>query len=190
MSRRRPKHRFLLTAWLFLPDHGHAIIDPPYPLTISRAMKAVKVSSMISLNQGRREAGEFWQGRCFHRALRTVKGYLETAEYIPGIPGGVAWFSVRRNGNGRASVSRHKPPSFCSSLVTRHLSLKRGGARRTREPMRPACPPTAGRPQAGLKIDPAWRDCQPMRTPASERRSRRPTKQVWATCFLLPRPIA
>jgi len=30
----------------------------------------------------------------------------------------VAWLSVPRNGKGRASVSRHKPPSFCSSLVT------------------------------------------------------------------------
>jgi REP element-mobilizing transposase RayT len=77
MSRRRSKHGFLLAAGVFLPDHGHAIIDPPYPLTISRARKAVKVSSMISLNQGRREAGEFWQGRCFDRALRTVKEYLE-----------------------------------------------------------------------------------------------------------------
>jgi REP element-mobilizing transposase RayT len=83
MSRMRPKHRFLLTAGVFLPDHGHAIIYPPYPLTISRAMKAVKVSSMISLHQGRREAGELWQGRCFDRALRTVKEYLETVEYIP-----------------------------------------------------------------------------------------------------------
>jgi putative transposase len=46
-------------------------------------MKAVKVSSMISLHQGRREAGEFWQGRLFDRALRTVKEYLETVEYIP-----------------------------------------------------------------------------------------------------------
>jgi REP element-mobilizing transposase RayT len=40
MSRMRPKHRFLLTAWVFLPDHWHGIIDPPYPLTISRARKA------------------------------------------------------------------------------------------------------------------------------------------------------
>ncbi len=39
--------------------------------------------SMISLNQGRPQAGEFWQGRFFDRALRTVKEYLETVEYIP-----------------------------------------------------------------------------------------------------------
>ena len=71
---------------MFLPGQGHAIFYPPYPLTISRAMKAVKVSSMISLNQGRREAREFWPGRCFDRALRTVKEYLETVEYIPRNP--------------------------------------------------------------------------------------------------------
>jgi hypothetical protein len=45
------------------------------------------------------------------------------------------------------SSMRHRP------RFARHLSLKRGGCRRTSEPMRPACPPTAGRPQAGLEID-------------------------------------
>ncbi len=28
MSRMRQKHRFLLTAWVFLPDHGRAIVYP------------------------------------------------------------------------------------------------------------------------------------------------------------------
>ena len=32
LSRMRKKHGFLLTAWVFLPDHWHAIIHPPYPL--------------------------------------------------------------------------------------------------------------------------------------------------------------
>ncbi len=31
MSRMRPKHRLLSTAWVFLPDHGHAIIYPALP---------------------------------------------------------------------------------------------------------------------------------------------------------------
>ena len=78
----RQKHGFLLPAWVFLPDPWHAIIYPPYPLTISRVFKAVKVSSMISINLGRRETGELWQGRFFDRALRTVKEYHETVEYI------------------------------------------------------------------------------------------------------------
>jgi len=82
VGRMRQKHRFLLTAWVFLPDPaaaGHAITDPPYPLTISRAMKAVKVSSIVSINRGHREAGELWQARFFDHALRTVKEYLELA---------------------------------------------------------------------------------------------------------------
>jgi REP element-mobilizing transposase RayT len=82
LARMRQKHGFLLTAWVFLPDHWHAIICPQYPLTISRVFQAVKVSSMISINHGRGEAGELWQGPFFDRALRTVKEYLETVEYI------------------------------------------------------------------------------------------------------------
>ena len=80
LARMRRKHGFALTAWVFLPDHWHAIIYPPYPLTISRVFQAVKVSSMISINLGRGEAGELWQGRFFDRALRTVKEYMETVE--------------------------------------------------------------------------------------------------------------
>ncbi len=35
---------------------GHAIIYPPYPVSISRAMSAVKVSSMIAINHGGTES--------------------------------------------------------------------------------------------------------------------------------------
>ena len=42
LTRMRQKHGFLLTAWVFLPDHWHAIIHPPFPLTISTVFKAVK----------------------------------------------------------------------------------------------------------------------------------------------------
>jgi hypothetical protein len=38
----RAEHRFLLTAWVFLLDHGHAIFYPRRPLTISRVIKAIK----------------------------------------------------------------------------------------------------------------------------------------------------
>ncbi len=47
-----------------------------------RAMSAVKVSSMIAINHGRQEKGELWQERFFDHALRTVKDYWETVEYI------------------------------------------------------------------------------------------------------------
>jgi len=48
---RRTQHHFLLTAWVFLPDHWHAIIMPPYPSTISAVMESIKVSSTRHINK-------------------------------------------------------------------------------------------------------------------------------------------
>ncbi len=79
---RRSLHGFLLTAWVFLPDHWHAIFGPPYPLTISRVMEAIKVASTRRINHRRGRTGELWPGRFFDRALRTVKEYNETVEYL------------------------------------------------------------------------------------------------------------
>jgi len=79
---RRTELRFLLTAWVFLPDHWHAIIMPPYPSTISRVMKSIKVSSTRHINKLRGHRGVLWQGRFFDRALRTVKEYHEKLEHI------------------------------------------------------------------------------------------------------------
>ncbi len=82
LARMRQKQRFILTVWVFLPDHWHAIIYPPYPVSLSPVMSAIKVSSMIAINHARRDKGELWQERFFDHALRTVKDYWETVEYI------------------------------------------------------------------------------------------------------------
>jgi len=34
-------HPLLLTAWIFLSDHWHAICAPVYPLTVSVVMKSI-----------------------------------------------------------------------------------------------------------------------------------------------------
>jgi len=54
---------FALTAWVFLRDHWHAILYPTQPLTVSAAMKSIKLSSTNGLGRCRREAAELWQGR-------------------------------------------------------------------------------------------------------------------------------
>ena len=79
---RRAEHGFLLTAWVFLPDHWHAIFYPRHPLTLSRVMEAIKDAATKRLNRSRREAGMLWQPRFFDRALRTVKEYNAKVEYI------------------------------------------------------------------------------------------------------------
>jgi putative transposase len=81
-NRARQMHPYFLTAWVFLPDHWHAICAPRYPLTISVAIKSIKMSSLILINRLRGERGELWQGRFFDRALRTVREYNEKVEYI------------------------------------------------------------------------------------------------------------
>jgi putative transposase len=79
---RRAEHGFSLTAWVFLPDHWHAIFYPPHPLTISRVMEVIKGGATKRINRARREAGTLWQPRFFDRALRTVREYHEKVEYI------------------------------------------------------------------------------------------------------------
>jgi REP element-mobilizing transposase RayT len=92
-NRARALHPFYLTAWVFPPDParaGHCIGAPQNPVTISLAMKPVKQSSMIAVNQGRDTDRELWQPRfpsaglraCFDRALRTVGEYNEKVEHI------------------------------------------------------------------------------------------------------------
>ena len=82
VQQRRKAHGFLLTAWVFLPDHWHAIIFPRFPLTISRVMESIKVGATLRINRARGERGVLLQGRFFDRALRTVKEYNEKVEYI------------------------------------------------------------------------------------------------------------
>ena len=81
---RRQAQRFLLTAWVFLPDHWHAIIFPRWPLLISTVMKSIKVGGSKRINAGRGERGVLFQGRFVDRALRTVKEYNEKVAYIHG----------------------------------------------------------------------------------------------------------
>jgi putative transposase len=79
---RREKHHFLLTAWVFLPNHWHAILFPRFPVTVSRVMESIKVGSTLRINVGRKEPGLLWQPRFFDRALRSVKEYNEKVQYI------------------------------------------------------------------------------------------------------------
>jgi putative transposase len=78
----REVQEFWVTAWVFLPDHWHAIVYPRYPLTISSILRTIKLRSTSAINERRNESGPLWQGRFFDRILRTVKEYWETVDYI------------------------------------------------------------------------------------------------------------
>ncbi len=73
---------FLLCGYVLMPDHWHAIIFPPHPLTISQIMEAIKVGSTRRLNTRRKGGGEIWQPRFFDHALRTVEKYHQCVDYM------------------------------------------------------------------------------------------------------------
>ena len=52
IRRARALHPFFLTAWVFLPDHWHAIFAPQNRLTISEMIKFIKNSSTTLINSG------------------------------------------------------------------------------------------------------------------------------------------
>jgi hypothetical protein len=52
------------------------------PAQFSAVLKAVKVGSTISTKRGTQDWRQAWQARFFDRALRAVKEYNETVEYI------------------------------------------------------------------------------------------------------------
>ena len=57
----RQKLSFLFLGYALMPDHGHALIWPAYPLTISRVIQDIKWISARSLNRSRGTSGAVWQ---------------------------------------------------------------------------------------------------------------------------------
>ncbi len=73
---------FLLTAWVFMPDHWHAILCPREPAGVSDAMKLIKQRSTHAIGVARQQSIRLWQTRFHEHALRTVREYLGAVEYI------------------------------------------------------------------------------------------------------------
>ena len=121
---RRREHGFLLTAWVFLPDHWHAILGQRYPLSVSRGLETLKVASTRRINARQKMSGRLWQGRFFDRALRTVKEYSETVEYIHRHP--VRRGRVARREDWRwSSVHEYGPPGSVPPLGWPPLRIDR-----------------------------------------------------------------
>jgi len=124
LRERREKYHFLLTAWVFLPDHWRAILFPRFPATLSRVMESIKVGSTLRINGGRKESGLLWQPRFFDRALRTVKEYNEKVEYIHLNPV-KAGLATRPEDWPWSSVHDYKGSTNCAPVTPSALGLDR-----------------------------------------------------------------
>jgi putative transposase len=81
-GRVRTRRGFLLSGYVFMPDHWHALIFPAEGDTLPRLMGALKIASNRAISRERRTRGNLWQLRYFERAVRTVKEYRDALRYI------------------------------------------------------------------------------------------------------------
>ena len=65
-----------------MPDHGHALIWPAYPLTISRVIQDIKWISARALNRERHSSGPVWQHQFWDRFVRHPQEFRERLDYM------------------------------------------------------------------------------------------------------------
>jgi len=78
----RQRRGFLLTGYVFMPDHWHALIVPHEGDTLPRLMDSLKVASMRRVNTQRGRREPLWQPRYFDEIIRTVKHYHAALQYM------------------------------------------------------------------------------------------------------------
>lgn len=79
-SRRR--ERFLLCGYVLMPDHWHALLGVPYPLSISRAVQSVKWQAARELNRRRGTTGAIWQHQFWDRFVRHAREFNDRLMYM------------------------------------------------------------------------------------------------------------
>jgi REP element-mobilizing transposase RayT len=103
----RGRRGFLLTGYVFMPDHWHALIIPREGDDLPMLMDSVKVASTLGINRSRRAKGPVWQPRYFDRIVRNVREYHRTVEYmhlnparrkLVSTPEGWLWSSIHSYG--------------------------------------------------------------------------------------------
>ena len=78
----RVRRGFLLTGYVFMPDHWHALMVPRAGDTLPRLMDSLKVAAMRRINARRGKREPLWQPRYFDEVIRTVKQYRDALQYM------------------------------------------------------------------------------------------------------------
>ncbi len=74
--------KFLLTGYVFMPEHWRALIVPAENDTLPLTMDALKVASMRRINSRRGTRGPLWQPRYYDEIIWTVKQFNDTLRYM------------------------------------------------------------------------------------------------------------
>jgi putative transposase len=82
LNESRRKLGFLFLGYVLMPDHGHALIGPTFPLTISRVVQDVKWLVARSLNRLRQASGPVWQHQFWDRFVRHPREFRARLDYM------------------------------------------------------------------------------------------------------------
>jgi len=78
----RKRRGFLLTGYVFMPDHWHALMVPRDGDTLPRLMDSLKVAAVRRINSRRGKREPLWQPRYFDEIIWTVKQYRDALQYM------------------------------------------------------------------------------------------------------------
>ncbi|MDP1880191.1 MAG: transposase [Parachlamydiaceae bacterium] len=80
------KDKYLLQAYVIMPDHLHLIIKPLENNTLAKIMQLLKGSSAYSINKCLERTDKFWQQENFDHLIRDGISLCEKWEYIKNNP--------------------------------------------------------------------------------------------------------
>jgi putative transposase len=73
---------FVICSYVIMPDHWHALIWPPPPLTISTSIQQMKFIAARRLNQHRGTKGTVWLHQFWDRFVRSKRELERRMEYL------------------------------------------------------------------------------------------------------------
>ncbi|KPJ48542.1 MAG: hypothetical protein AMJ41_04700 [candidate division Zixibacteria bacterium DG_27] len=78
----RKEGRYLLLAFVIMPDHLHIILKPNAKENISKIMHSIKRGSSRLINQMLNRNGPLWQSGFYEQIIRNEKEFWEKVNYI------------------------------------------------------------------------------------------------------------
>ena len=82
----RQRLGFLISSYVVMPDHWHALISPRPPLTISTSIQQMKYMSARRLNRYRATKGTVWLHQFWDRFVRSKRELERRMEYLENNP--------------------------------------------------------------------------------------------------------
>lgn len=76
------KGRYVLDAYVIMPDHVHLLLRPNSSWTLSKIMQGIKGFTAREINKSMNRKGSFWQDESFDHLIRNEADWEDKFHYI------------------------------------------------------------------------------------------------------------